>query len=113
MIGDAPDVGRRSSLAATLTQLRARTRRTINDVAEAAGISRQHLWRIESGLVQAPGSDVLERLAAAYGLSLAQLLDPRPTDSGRKETLSRLMDRAETISEEDWRALEEISKRLS
>lgn len=106
-----PPASKRSSLASILVGLRRGTRRTINDVAQAAGISRQHLWRIETGLVQAPGAEVLEGLAGAYGLSLAQLLDPRLA-SGRQETLSRLLDRAEAISDEDWHTLDEIGKRV-
>ncbi len=108
---EAPNARKRPSLAAILAELRRSTGRTINDVAQAAGISRQHLWRIERALVQAPGAEVLESIARAYGLSLAQLLDPRLT-SGRKETLSRLTDLAETIADEDWRTLDEISKRV-
>jgi transcriptional regulator with XRE-family HTH domain len=84
----------------------------MNDVAQEAGISRQHLWRLETGLVTAPGPEVLERLASAYGLSLAQFFD-RAVASGRKRTLSRLASLAEAIPDEDWRTLNEISKRIS
>lgn len=81
-------------------------------MAQAAGISRQHLWKLETGLVTAPSPEMLERLAGAYGLSLAQLFGANPA-SGRKLTLDRLMNLAEAIPDEDWRTIDEISKRIS
>lgn len=99
------------TLAERLIELRRRTRRSISAVAAAAGISRQHLWRIEKGLVPNPSPEILRRLASVYGVTLAQLLGYAA--AGRAETLSRLLHCAEAICDEDWEALNNIARRVS
>jgi transcriptional regulator with XRE-family HTH domain len=45
-----------------------------NDIAEASGISRSHLSKIESGKVENPGLLTLERIAKALKVSISLLL---------------------------------------
>ena len=110
------------SLAARLSELRRKARRSCSAVADAAGISRQHLWRIEQGIVLNPGPELLARLARAYGLTLGELLGepsaPRatraaPVRGDREEILRRLMQFANTMCEDDWEALDELASRAS
>jgi transcriptional regulator with XRE-family HTH domain len=75
-------------------------------------MSRQTLWKIEKGVTASAKGEVLESLAAAFGLSVAQLLGQGPP-SGRNELLRRLLLCAESISEEDWLLLEQIAKRVT
>lgn len=107
------------SLASRLAELRRKARKSCSAVAEAAGISRQHLWRIEQGIVVSPGPELLARLAGAYGLTLGELLTepPRLTATGvggdREEILRRLMHCAGTMCDADWQALDELANRAS
>ena len=101
------------SLAARLCDLRQKSRRSAAAVARAAGISRQHLWRIETGVVVNPSPEILERLASVYGTSLSQLLERASPPSGRSGTLLRLVAAAEAISEEEWRMLARLADRVS
>src|SRR5437763_15909 len=67
----------------------ARTRRdlSLRDVERASGISNGHVSCLESGAVLKPGPNLLEKLAALYGVSYSLLLelagyrlpDPLPT----------------------------------
>lgn len=50
----------------------ARGERSQQAVAEAVGISRQHLWRIEEGR-QKPGSEVLAKLCWLYDLKISDI----------------------------------------
>jgi transcriptional regulator with XRE-family HTH domain len=45
-----------------------------SDIAEASGISRSHLSKIESGKVENPGLLTLERIAKALKVSISYLL---------------------------------------
>ncbi len=55
------------------TKLReARGNRSAAAVARAVGISRQHLWQVETGRC-VPGSDVLASLCWLYGLELSDV----------------------------------------
>lgn len=50
----------------------ARGNRTAASVAEAIGISRQHLWQIETGR-RKPGSEILASLCWLYGIDLSAI----------------------------------------
>src|SRR3712207_6629050 len=100
------------SIADRLRQLRRNSKRSIADIAGASGVSRQHLWRIEQGLVRNPSPDILEKIGAAYGLGLHQLLG-QALPAGREATLLRLMQVAERLSEEEWRQLDDMAKRAT
>ena len=100
------------ALAARLAELRRKSKRSAAYVARAAGISRQHLWRIETGLVPNPSPDILARIAKAYGVDLAQLLGRTPPP-GREGTLLRLVEAAAALSDEEWRILDDLANRVS
>jgi transcriptional regulator with XRE-family HTH domain len=112
MVRKAPSPARPAALAARLTELRRKSKRSAACVARAAGISRQHLWRIETGMVPNPSPDVLARVAKAYGIGLAQLLGRAPT-RGREGTLLRLAEAAAALSDEEWRILDALANRVS
>ena len=110
------------SLAARLGELRRKGRRSCSAVADAAGISRQHLWRIEQGIVRNPAPELLVRLARAYGLMLGELLGERAVPQAthaaavsgdREEILRRLMRVANSMCDDDWQALDELADRAS
>ncbi len=70
--GKSSGAGKPLPLASRLLELRRKAKRSMVEVAEAAGISRQHVWRIENGSVPNPSPEILTRLASVYGLSLAE-----------------------------------------
>ncbi|MFF8726007.1 helix-turn-helix transcriptional regulator [Streptomyces sp. NPDC015171] len=65
---------RRRELGERIGDLRARAHHTQESLAEATGISRRHLQRIESGEVDARYSDLL-KIAAILGTPLSDLTD--------------------------------------
>ena len=57
------------------TKLReARGSRSKVAVAEVLGISRQHLWQIETGR-RKPGSEILAKLCWLYGLEISDIAE--------------------------------------
>ena len=53
--------------------LRARGERSRDEVARAVGISRQHLWLIETGKCR-PSAEVVARLCYLYGIEIRDLV---------------------------------------
>lgn len=54
-----------------------RLRRLTQDaLADAAGVDRRYLGRIETGDVQEPGVDAVRRLATALGVPIRALANP-------------------------------------
>lgn len=85
--------------------LRARRGLSQTQLAAKAGISRNHLWRIEKGDRPKVGADVLARIASALGVSLSDLLDesapgePYEVIGGRAELAPEVADLAQQIDE--------------
>jgi transcriptional regulator with XRE-family HTH domain len=63
-----------ATIGGTLRQVREERSRTLKSVAAAAGVSVVYLGEIERGK-KYPSAPVLERLATALGLDLADLLE--------------------------------------
>ncbi|MEM9728888.1 MAG: helix-turn-helix transcriptional regulator [Myxococcota bacterium] len=62
-------------ISANLPVLRElRDRMTQHDLAERVGVSRRTIARLESGEVADPGVDLMQRIAAALGVSLTHLI---------------------------------------
>lgn len=64
----------RQDLGEIVSRLRRRRRLSASALAELAGISRQHLWRIEKGIVANPGKGVIQRIAHGLSTSISQLV---------------------------------------
>lgn len=90
------DSGHRSHkdrMARALQRERARTGWSLSEAAKRAGVSKSTLSQLESGAGN-PSVETMWALAAAYGVQLAQLLDPpRP-----QTTVTRFADLAQLPS---------------
>lgn len=79
MLGDAsppPDAAQlRSQVARSVRELRARSGRSLADLASAAGIGKSTLHAIEAGDAN-PGIETLWGLASALGVPFGHLLEP-------------------------------------
>lgn len=52
---------------------RARGKRKAGEVAQASGISRQHLWLIETGRSK-PSAEIIAKLCVLYGVGIHDLV---------------------------------------
>lgn len=69
------------AFAARLRELRRLRGMSQAELAELARVTPSYVWKLESGK-SAPGLDLMERLAQALGVSLAELLpDVTPPDT--------------------------------
>ena len=46
---------------------------SVEELAETAGVSARHLYRIEAGEIAGPRIDLLEKIAKALGVELSEL----------------------------------------
>lgn len=97
-------------LADNITRLRKARRLTVVETARKAGVSREHLYRIEKGQVLNPGRETLIGIAAAIGVPLGEVI--RSFSISKRDTLlEQLSLHSANICEEDWSLLEEIVAR--
>jgi len=75
--------------AALLAQQRKDAGKTQKQVAEAAGLPRQMVTRLESGKGPGPSAETLGKLAQALGIPVAALLEPAPPQADLRQLRSR------------------------
>lgn len=61
------------SLGARLTELRLRRGQSLQEVADAVGVSKTHIWAMEKGKSENPSLDLLKSLAAHFKVPLDYL----------------------------------------
>ena len=92
-------------------RLRGERRLSASETARRAGISRQHLYRIEKGIVTSPGRDVVVRIADVLEVAPAQLLR-REKKARIHHILDALLQHCSDIGADDRKRLEEIEANL-
>ncbi len=71
-----PD-SQRLPIAGNLRALRRARRVSLQTVADAVKVSKPHIWELEVGRSDNPGIKLVVRLAAYYGVSVAELIGER------------------------------------
>lgn len=62
------------SISKRLKELRELRGLKVAELADAAGVSKPYIWQIESGRRANPSADKLQKIAAALGVTIADLL---------------------------------------
>ena len=82
------------SLGARLTRLRLEKGESLQQVAEAVGVSKAHVWELEKGRTDNPSMALVTRLADHFGLSLATLVGENPSADDAKGEIGRMFRQA-------------------
>ncbi|WP_085124519.1 helix-turn-helix domain-containing protein [Tistlia consotensis] len=99
------------SLAARLKQLRQRKGESLQQVADAVGVSKAHIWELERGTSSNPGVELLTRLARHFKVSVAYLIDDG-SETSDAAALQFFREFEGQLSDDDWAALRSIADRL-
>lgn len=79
------------SLGARLKKLRIKHKRSLQDVADAVGASKAHIWEIERGGSKNPTMELLDKLADYFDVSVAYLVGEEP-DEGEAQLVALYRD---------------------
>lgn len=69
--------GNKLSIGARIKQLRIRNGELLQQVADAVGASKPHIWELESNRTANPSLDLLKRLAQHFNVPISYLLEER------------------------------------
>lgn len=99
------------TLSARLTRLRLAKRESLQQVADAVGVSKAHIWELEKGRTDNPSMALVTRLADHFGLSLAALVgeDPKAGDAGQ---IGRMFRQAGELEPDDLALLDDMMQTL-
>lgn len=67
------------SFARKLHELRIAKRLSLQDVADAVGISKAHVWNLEKALTANPSMDLVIKLAELFRVRVADLVGENPS----------------------------------
>lgn len=100
------------SLGARLTRLRLEKGESLQQVAEAVGVSKAHVWELEKGRTDNPSMALVTRLADHFGLSLATLVGENPLADDAKGEIGRMFRQAGDLEPEDLALLDDMMQSL-
>lgn len=72
--------GASMSFAARLKSLRMKSGKSLQEVADQVGISKGHLWDLESGNSKNPSAELLTKLSTCFNVSVSTLAGEEPGD---------------------------------
>jgi transcriptional regulator with XRE-family HTH domain len=97
-------------LATKLQELRRKRGESLQQVADAVGISKAHVWSLERGEADNPSIQLLRKLADHFHVTVAFFNDEEaePDD----ETARQFFREFGELSESDWELLRSLAKGL-
>lgn len=98
------------SLATKLQKLRTAKRESLQDVADAIGASKAHVWELEKGTAKKPSIELVRALAEHFGVSIASLVGEAPDETTDEEQLMVMYRDLKGLDEKDRQVLEDIIK---
>lgn len=93
------------SIGARLKELRMRKGKSLQQVADAVGASKAHIWELETGKSHNPSLDLLKRLAEYFKVTVAALIGETLEEDDSLLVLYRDM---KDLKDEDRQLLESI-----
>lgn len=99
------------SLGSRLKALRIKKNQSLQDVADAVGHSKAHIWEIERGASKNPSMDLLTKLAGHFDVSVASLVGEEPPSEMHEELVALYRD-LKDLSEADRETIRTLMKRF-
>lgn len=95
------------SLATRLNQLRIRKGASLQEVADAIGVSKTHIWELEKNRSTNPSIEMLTKLADYFGVTIRYLVGEDVGSSG-DEQLERMFRQVGELDERDRALLDDM-----
>ena len=96
------------SLAARIRELRLRSGQSLQEVADAIGVSKTHIWELEKGRSQNPSMDILGKLADHFKVTITSLVGEDLEATGADEQLMRMFRQAGELDERERVVLDDM-----
>jgi len=99
-------VGRR------ITELRLKRSESLQQVADAVGVSKAHIWELEKGRTDNPSMALVTRLADHFDVTVAFLVGEDPKAADADPALARMFRQAGELDPGDRRILDDMVKSM-
>jgi transcriptional regulator with XRE-family HTH domain len=99
-------------LGTRLAKLRRQKRQSLQQVADAVGVSKAHIWEMEKGIADNPSMMLVTRLADHFGVTVASLVGEDIETSGAPKDLQRMFRQAQQLDDRERAVLDDMMKSL-
>ncbi|GHC60595.1 helix-turn-helix domain-containing protein [Neogemmobacter tilapiae] len=100
------------SLAERLFDLRQGTKYSLQQVADAVGVSKAHIWELEKGRTANPSFELVQKLAQFFGVSAEALIGEAETPPPVAQQIQRIHRDLKDLSERDRDIIETMVKSM-
>lgn len=95
-----------------LFSLRQKSNQSLQQVADAIGISKAHIWELEKGRSKNPSFELVRKLAGHFGVSIDELVGVAEEPEAGTLQIERLHRGFEDLSDGDRAVVEDMIKAL-
>jgi transcriptional regulator with XRE-family HTH domain len=100
------------SMAVRIGRLRRRKDQSLQDVADAVGVSKAHIWELEKGRAQNPSIGLITRLADHFGVTLTYLVGEDVESPEADRDLQRMFRQAAKLDKREREILDDMVQSL-
>src|SRR5256885_10044850 len=100
------------SLGSKLSTLRTKRRKSLQEVADAIGVSKTHVWDLEKGNSANPSMDLLKKLAEYYKVTVEYLALPEAVTNESSAEAKAFFRKFQRLSEEERNIIRQTMEAL-
>ena len=100
------------SFAIKLNQLRVARRMSLQQVGDAIGISKAHVWNLEKGKAENPSMELVVKFADLFQVRVADLVGENPDAEGEDPEVVAMFRDLKKLEREDRETIRVLMERL-
>lgn len=100
------------SLGLRISELRRKSGQSLQQVADAVGVSKAHIWELEKGRADNPSVGLVTRLADHFGVSVSLLVNEDIDSPDADVELQRMFRQARELDPRDRAILDDMMQSL-
>ena len=97
---------------ASIAELRRKRGESLQKVADAAGVTKTHIWELERGRTANPSLSVIEKIADHFGVSIASLVGEDIDATDADQELGRMFRLAGDLDDDERKTIEDMIEAL-
>ena len=100
------------SVGSRIAELRMSKRKSLQEVADAVGVSKAHIWQMEKGKAENPAMGLVTKLADYFGVTVSYLVGEQVDAAGADVQISRMFRQAKDLDARDLKILDDMMQSL-